>query len=73
VKLPRAIALLIDVIMASYGVMLIAGLVSLAFTLDHIEFRVLATLLAGGTAWTLGPVVRQRWLDLLTRPGAEQH
>jgi len=59
VKLPRPVGVLIDVVMAWYGLMLIAVLTSLAFTLDHIEFRVLAILVASGTAWALAPGLRE--------------
>jgi len=69
VKLPQPVEVLIDVVMASYGLMLIVGFVSLAFTFDHVEFRVLALLLAF-TTWALAPVLRQRWLALFSRAQA---
>lgn len=55
--------------MASYGLLLIARLASVAVTLDNIGSRVLVALLAGGAAWALATVLRRRWLDF-TRPRA---
>jgi uncharacterized protein (DUF697 family) len=73
VKLPRPVRVLIDVVMASYGLMLIAVFVSLVFTVEHIAFRIMAALLALGTTWALAPIMRRKWLDRPVRPRAEQH
>ena len=46
------------------GLMMIAGWISLVFTLEHNGFRSLAALLALGTAWALAPVLRSKWLEI---------
>jgi hypothetical protein len=58
------VSVFIDGVMALFGLMLIAGNVSLVFTLEHIEFRILAALLALGTTRALAQVLRGIWLEM---------